>query len=272
MQDMKTRAVVSREYKVLLRADRFAGRQKQLLSSASGLWTDFVRAVEPLVFDIDGSLDTIENERLIGFLDSGTQHLRKGGYIFRVRRSADRGKPEITLKFRHPDRYVAEGRQMKSDRVRTEAKFEEDIKAPFVSLYSFSTRGRVDKNHMPGSLDDLARLFPDLSKRLDQVDGKTALSQVNSFTARELVITGPLLRIGSTPKVHLECALIVWYDANGRADTPVAVEFSYRYGNAAGEYGGKAARRAFDIFASLQNDMTEWLDPKPGTKTAFVYG
>jgi hypothetical protein len=268
---MKTRAVVSREYKAMLRADRFAGTQKQLLGSARRLWNEFVQVVEPNVFDVEGTLDTPEKPRLIGFFDSGAQHLRKGGYILRVRRSVDDGKPEVTLKFRHPDRYVAEGRQMKSDRIRTESKFEEDIKTPFVSLYSFSTRGRVGKNGVPSTLDDVTRLFPDLSKRLGQVDGRASVYQVNSFTARELVISGPLLRIGSTPKVHLECALIVWYDANGATDAPVAVEFSYRYGNAAGEYGGKAARRAFDIFATLQDTMTEWLDPNPRTKTAFVY-
>jgi hypothetical protein len=269
---MKARAVVSREYKVMLRADKFAGAQKQLLSSARRFWDDFLRVAGPAVFDADGTLDTIKKQRLIVFLDSDAQHLRAGGYIFRVRRSLDGDKPEVTLKFRHPDRYVAEGRQMKSDRIRTETKFEEDIKAPFVSLYSFSSQGRVGKKRIPATLNSVARLFPDLSKRLRVLDGAAALSEVNRFTARELVITGPLLRIGTTPKINLECALIVWYDQKGSDNEPVAVEFSYRYGNAAGEYGGKAARRAFDIFATMQSDLTEWLDPKPRTKTAFVYG
>jgi hypothetical protein len=268
---MKSPVVVSREYKVMLRAGQFAGTQKQLLGTARGMWDDFAKAVTPIVLDVEGTLDTIEKQRLIVFLDSEAQHLKTGGYIFRVRRELDGGQPEVTLKFRHPDRYVAEARQMKSWAISTKTKFEEDIKAPFVSLYSFSTRGRVGKKNVPASLNDVSRLFPDLSKRLAYTDDGVTMSAVNGFTARELVITGPLLRVGTRP-VDLECALIVWYDQDGAADKPVAVEFSYRYGDPSGEYGGKAARRAFDVFAAMQTELTEWIDPKPRTKTAFVYG
>jgi hypothetical protein len=269
---MKNCVVVSREYKVMLRAGKFAGAEKQLLGTARKLWNDFARAVEPIVSNVDGTLDTIDKQRLIVFLDSEAQHLKAGGYIFRVRRGLDGGQPEVTLKFRHPDRYVAAARQMKGLNIETKTKFEEDIKAPFVSLYSLSTRGRVGKKGVPTSLNDVSRLFPDLSKRLAQTDDGVTLSEVNHFTARELVIIGPTLRVGTKPKVNLECALIVWYDQNGAAEKPVAVEFSYRYGNPDGEYGGKTARRAFDIFAAMQSDLTDWIDPHPRTKTAFVYG
>ena len=36
--------------------------------------------------------------------------------------------------------------------------------------------------------------------------------------------------------------------------------------------GGNTAKRAFDIFETLQRELTEWVDPNPRTKTAFVYG
>src|SRR5262245_5078983 len=149
---MKTRQVVSsREYKVMLQAPKFAGTQKQLLATARQLWSDFARAVDPHVFKADGALDTIDKQRLIVFLDSQAQHLRAGGYIFRVRCALDGSQPEVTLKFRHPDRYVAESRQMKCRRLRAETKFEEDIKAPFVSLYSSSTRGRIGRKGTPAT-------------------------------------------------------------------------------------------------------------------------
>jgi hypothetical protein len=119
-------------------------------------------------------------------------------------------------------------------------------------------------------LDEVSHLFPDLSKRLGDVDGRLALRVVNDFTARELVITGATKRIGK--KIEIECALIVWYDRHGSATEPVAVEFSYRYGNAKGKYGNKVARRAFEIFERLQRELTGWVDPNPRTKTAFVYG
>lgn len=269
---MKRRKIVSREYKVMLQAPKFAGSRKQLVVTARRLWEDFSGAIGPVVVAAGGTLETIEKERLIVFLDSDAQHLRAGGYIFRVRRPLEGEQPEVTLKFRHPDRYVAESRQMKSRRIHTQAKFEEDIKAPFVSLYSFSTSGKIGKKPVPSRLDDVSRLFPDLSKRLGEVDGRHRLSQVNGFTARELVITGATMTIGTKPKVECECALIVWYDQNASAAEPVAVELSYRYGDKKARYDGKAAKRAFDIFEMLQRELTDWVDPNPRTKTAFVYG
>lgn len=255
----------------MLLANRFRGSSKALLTAAGNFWRDFSTAIGPLVLDTSGGLRTIDKQRLIMLLDTDAQHLRRGGYICRVRRALDGERPEITLKFRHPDRYVAEGRQMKG-RIRGDAKFEEDVKAPFVSLYSFSATGRLRKNTpVPATLADLAYLFPDLSKRLDTVDSRLTLTEVNGFTARELVVTGGSVKIGAKSKASVECALIVWYDQHGSSAEPAAVEFSYRYGNPAGRYGGKVARRAFDIFATVQRELTTWLDPNPRTKTAFVY-
>ena len=268
---MKSRKVVSREYKAMLRATRFAGTEKQLLDAARRLWEDFVEAIGPFVFHADGVLDTISKERLVAFLDTDAQHLRSSGYLFRVRRSLDGSRPEVTLKFRHPDRYVAEARQMKSRQIRAIVKFEDDIKTPFVSLYGFSTRGRVGKKDVPSTLDEVSALFPDLARRLGDTDGQLALTAVNGFTARELLITGPILTIGAKSRVVIECALIVWYDNSGPPDAPVAVEFSYRYGNPGGQYSGKVAKRAFDIFATLQSELAEWIDSNSRTKTALVF-
>jgi hypothetical protein len=47
------------------------------------------------------------------------------------------------------------------------------------------------------------------------IDGRLSLSVVNGFTARELLVTGATMRIGTKPKVDIECALIVWYDTHG---------------------------------------------------------
>ena len=255
----------------MLLASRFRGSSSDLLRAAGSFWRDFSTAISPLVLETSGGLTTIGKLRLIMLLDTEAQHLRKGGYICRVRRPIDGERSEITLKFRHPDRYVAEGRQMKSHML-VDAKFEEDIKPPFVSLYSFSATGRLRRHApAPATLDDLTYLFPDLSKRLDSVDGRLTLAEVNGFTARELVVTGGRLKISAKSKAIVECALIVWYDQQGSSTEPEAVEFSYRYGNPAGRYGGKVARRAFDIFATVQSELTTWLDPNPRTKTAFVY-
>ncbi len=269
---MKTRKVVSREYKLMLQAARFGNTDKQLLTAAGQFWEEFAGAIEPLVVSVEGTLDTIGKQRLIAFHDSDERHLWAAGYIYRVRRTLNGGRPEVTLKFRHADRYVAESRQMKSRRLRSETKFEEDIKAPFVSLYSFSTRGRVARNEVPATLDDVTAFFPDLAKRLGRIKKRQALSQVNGVTACETVVTGPIVTIGAKPLVEAECALIVWNKHGSTDGQPLAVEFSYRYGNPGGRYSGKIARRAFNIFEVLQRDLTDWVDTHSTTKTALVFG
>jgi hypothetical protein len=270
---MKTRKVVSREYKLMLQAARFAGTDDQLLVTAGQLWDDFAGALEPFAASVEGTLDTIAKQRLVAFLDSQARHLWAAGYIFRVRRTLEGGRPEVTLKFRHPDRFVAENRQMKSRRIRAEIKFEEDVKPPFTSLYGFSNTGRIGRKDVPITLDDVSALFPDLAKRLGKVDGSLKLRAVNGFTAREVVVTGPIVTLGAKPRVEAECALIVWYDHHrNTTNHPAAVEFSYRYGNPGGRYSGKVARRAFNIFEMLQRDLTDWIDPNSATKTTLVFG
>ena len=268
---MKTRKVVSREYKLMLQAAKFAGPEQHLLAVAHEVWEELVGAIAPFVVRADGALDTISKERLVSFLDTQARHLWVSGYVLRLRRTLEGSRPEVTLKFRHPDRYVAAARQMKS-RIPATVKFEEDIKAPFVSLYGFSTSGRVGRKNVPPTLNAAYAIFPDLPKRLGKSDVNLKLRAVNKFTARELVLTGPILTIGTKPRVEIECALIVWYDHHEHSNAPVAVEFSFRYGNTSGRYSGKVARRAYNIFDALQHNLTEWLDPNSSTKTALVFG
>lgn len=269
---MKARKVVSREYKLMLQAPKFAGPEQHLLAVAGELWGELGGAIAPFIVRADGALDTISKQRLVAFLDSQARHLWAGGYVLRLRRTLEGSRPEVTLKFRHPDRYVAESRQMKSRRIRATVKFEEDIKPPFVSLYGFSTRGRVGRKDVPETLEAVTAIFPDLSKRLGKFDGSLKLRTVKGFTAREIVVTGPILTIGTKPRVEIECALIVWYDHHDSNNSPVAVEFSFRYGSSTGMYSGKVARRAYNIFEVLQHNLPEWVETNSTTKTTLVFG
>jgi hypothetical protein len=264
--------VTSREYKVMLRPGRFKGTEKALLWAASALWRDFSRHVATIAVDTSGDFDAITTRRSITFYDTRDRRLNNFRYIFRERREADSRDRDFTLRFRHFDRYVAQDRQMEaSPPVDAKTKFEEDIKGPFVSLYSFSTRISVRDDTTFKTLEDIRRRFPGAADRIDGFKDDARLSAVNGFTARELVVTGATLQVGRTPKVDAECALIVWYDEKRAREKPVAVELSYRYGDKEEAYGGGATRRAFEIFNVLQTKLTKWVDPKPRTKTAFVY-
>jgi hypothetical protein len=79
-------------------------------------------------------------------------------------------------------------------------KFEEDIKVPFVSLYSFSTTV-PDPARTFRTLRDVARLFPDIPHRIGKVRDDEALAVVKGFTAHERVIVGASLRIGKSPRL-----------------------------------------------------------------------
>jgi hypothetical protein len=264
--------VTSREYKVMLRPGRFKGGEEVLLRSAKALWRDFSRSVAAVAVGVKGNLESVSTRRSITFYDTRSRRLNNARYIFRERRDASSRARDFTLKFRHSDRYVAQDRQMDADTsAEAKTKFEEDIKGPFVSLYSFSTRISVDDDAAFKKLEDLRRVFPGVADRVDGFRDDARLAAVNGFTARELVLTGGTLQVGRSPKVDAECGLIVWYDEHGASDKPVAVELSYRYGDKDEEYGGGVTRRAFEIFSVLQSKLTTWVDPKPRTKTAFVY-
>ena len=273
---MGRKAVTSREYKVMLRRNRFTGDEAQLLKAGGEFRRDLKKAVKGIV--IDGDLARIKVRRLIRFYDTAGRHLIAGQYIFRERHDPTRDEREVTLKFRHPDRYIAEDRDMdaaagagdgEGNAART--KFEEDIKAPFVSLYSFSTTLHIAREKKLNKLKDVGRMFPDIVNRLNDFPDGKALVVVNGFTAKELVIVGASLQLAKTPDMAAECGLIVWYDDARSDNKPVAVEFSFRYGDKNENYSGGVVRRAFEAFGTLQARLDNWVDPKKGTKTAYVY-
>jgi hypothetical protein len=72
-------------------------------------------------------------------------------------------------------------------------------------------------------------------------------------------------------KVEAECALVIWHDDDDATTPPVAVEFSFKYGDDDENYKGSAAREAYEAL-DLLNSLEAWVHPKPRTKTAFVYG
>ena len=272
---MKPQSVISREYKVMLRRNRFAGSRRALLTSANAAWRELSHRVADIALDTQGEFTTVKAPRLITFFDTSKQDLNRHHYIFRERRDTETGTREVTLKFRHPDRHVAQGRDMTAPGARKHArtKFEEDIKAPFLSMYSFSTTIEVDDKSRFKTLKDIARLFPDIRDRIKPFEADRPLAAVNGFTAREVVLSGPEVKVGKAPRVAAESALIVWYDNGDRKSTkPVAVELSYRYGDDDERYKGATARRAFEVFDVLHTRLKTWVDPHSRTKTAFVYG
>src|SRR5262245_51313844 len=104
--------VGSREYKIMLKASRFAGNEAQVLQAATQFWREGTHGFGPAVLFTSGSLDQVKSQRLIRFYDTSGQHLNRNAYIFRERLDIDGKVREATLKFRHADRYIAADRDM----------------------------------------------------------------------------------------------------------------------------------------------------------------
>jgi hypothetical protein len=181
------------------------------------------------------------------------------------------GEREVTLKFRHPDRYIAADRSMaaaKASEVKT--KFEEDVKPPFTSVFSFSTTQPLESGQVLKQMSDVADLFPGLADALEDLPHDAPLVLVKDFVGREVVLEGAQLLLGSRD-MAADCALVVWYDEGEMDTTPVVAEFSFKYGDEEEQYRASVAKDAYAILGLLQNGLTDWVDPNPRTKTAFVY-
>jgi hypothetical protein len=267
---MNNQRVSRREYKVILEAEKFTGKEQELLQAADKFWSNLKKAISVFVVGADGRLNNIQKGQTIRFYDTDTCRLHRNDYIFRERSDIGGQKREVTLKFRHPDRYIAQDRNMDTkDSNKGETKFEEDIKRPFLTLYSFSTTLEIASSKNLNKMKDLVGLFPDLENKLEHYNKDEQIDRVGNFTAIELVITGGNLQISKSPKVESECVLVVWYDNDGDHEEPVVVEFSFRYGDKDGTYGGEIAKRHCNVFMEL--NRLKWINRTSLTKTAYIY-
>ena len=265
--------VGSREYKIMLKADRFAGDEAAALKAATEFWREGVRVFGPAVLFTSGNLDQVKAKRLIRFFDTTSQHFNRNAYIFRERADLDGKEREVTLKFRHPDRYISADRDMGAAKgTKAKTKFEEDIKPPFQHLFSFSTSQVIPPDQNITKIKDVLRLYPGLTKSLKGFSDEEPLSLVDDFTAREIVVSGASMKLGKKHNVSAGCVLVLWYDHAESNGNSVVAEFSFKYGDNGEAYGGGTVRRAYDMFQLLQTRMGDWTDKDSKTKTAFVYG
>lgn len=264
--------VISREYKLMFKPELFAGDDDAVVARAGEFWEAYVEVLGDLVRDTKGSLDTVLHRRDIVFLDTDDQFLRCSDYAFRERieHGGDHdGRREVTLKFRHPDRYIAQGRDLSAAEPKhSKTKLEEDIKPEFLKLYSYSTKQPIGYDVTLGTVGAIDDLYPGLSHDLEGYNPDRGLETVADFTAHEIVIGGAELELGRDSGEVAECAMVVWHGEDG--ENPVVAEFSYKYGDPHESYGKKVAARAYEAFELVQA-MVDWVDPKSLTKTAYIY-
>jgi len=256
---------------VMLNAAKFAGDEDKLSAAAGALWRDLAAIIVPSAVAVSGTDDIERKRRRVRFFDTPDKWLRTNDYVLRERVDLENKEHELTLKFRHPDRFISQDREMTpADGLDAELKFEEDIKPPFQVLYSFSSTIAVKEDSGLETLKDVNRLYPGLVDAVENFPKMEPLSVVGGFTAYERVIKGTSFQIRNKPEVCAGCSLTLWYDSEA-ADMPVVAEFSFKYADDDEAYTAKMARRACDAFMDIQAGLSEWSDPRSMTKTAFVY-
>jgi hypothetical protein len=268
---MTRRPVGSREYKVMLKPERFDGTQDEVRLSVDAFWGEVGRLLEDLDIPTAGSFDQVKAHRRIRFFDTAEFGLNRRRYILRERIDVESEERQVTLKYRHADRYVAQDRDIDADdHEDSESKFEEDVKPPFVSVFSYSTTVKVDADRNFGQVEKVMDLFPGLVDELEDLDSGD-LAVIRDFCARELVLVGASVLLGKRD-IEAECAMVVWHDDDDPETPPVCVEFSFKYEDEEEDYRGSVARDAYDVLQVLGSELSEWVHPEPVTKTAFVYG
>jgi hypothetical protein len=262
--------VTSREYKLILKSDRFKDRSE----SSAIFW----ELVEALIKQEGGQIHARQNEeklRRTWYLDTPNLDLRCHNFNLRVREEKDEKKKyKVTLKYRGPDRYLSASQDVSSPE-EGETKFEEDVLPPFISKFSHSTSLKFKNEPDLNQMNDLIKLFPDLE--YFALPGHTPLQPVNNFVAREIAHYVGQFNFDQVPIV--KACLNFWYLPSAESDLPQIVEFSFDYDldkalledpTQLEQFPVPVVTGAYRMFQALQG-QTEWLNPDGTTKTAFAY-
>ena len=258
--------VISREYKLILDASRFhyQNEQSDVLS--------LMQAAKPAIEDaIDRNVTgtaTLDHDRQVRFFDTpGSCVLNQLGYSFRER--VENGDSEVTLKFRSPDRYIADFEDLSSSTNGAKSKLESDVGAnssvPFKVLYSHSTKAPNTRNL--NRMDDIHAHFPGFEDDYG-LDDDQALAVVGGLTVTERVYRNVDIDLGQH---DAEISITLWYAGQPSGNpSPAVAEISFKYEDPSADYTRKVVNRARRAFDALRG-LSDWVEPDGQTKTRFVY-
>ena len=258
----KVLRINSREYKLILSADRFADREGG------------IEALRDLVRLLTGKLDAdMEDQselevRRTYYLDTPARHLRQAGYALRVRFEEEDGKYKLALKHRAADRYLVGAKDLSSREDEDKLKFEEDILPAFRSVFSQSNSIWFESLPKLENLNDAAEIYPGLGDL--EVPGETPLAKVNDFEAHEVFCKLCKVKFGKKPKAKL--GLSFWY-LTPDDRWPLIAECAFDYGNKEqndDSFPTPVVQGANDLFRALQG-QPGWFDLNATTKTRYVY-
>ncbi len=261
-----------REYKLILRPDRFTTRQG---------FADYAqvvrRAAKAAAVPVTGLDRAIRHRvREVLFYDTERFDLYNNSFILRTRRLYDDGWPhpehELTFKYRHRDVDVAAAVDVRPTiACDSEIRFKEELLplrdriGGIRSLFSHNSILHSPAMTM-AALRDIARVFPALGAIA--VKGTTKIDLVNRTAVEEVFADMGQLHFGHGLKAKITLAL--WRDRGSQQ--PLVAEFGYQMKFARyNKLHHKQLHRSEDLLKRVQLVAKDWVWTGT-TKTAIVYG
>lgn len=264
--------ITHREFKLLLKAERFSNRKAVL---------DFNKMLADIADKAKvryEPMDPVDSQtRVVEFYDTADEVLRKNELIFRIRQTRAGGWPdetwEVTFKARAADRKKAETFDSSSSFPQLQKqKFKEEIlkDQPVGSIKSIFSNNCILESPqlditMP--LERIAEAFPHL-RSLD-LNLEEPLTIVKG--AKVFEIEAKLGNLFFGHHVTAMATLAVWARPIPDDFQPLIAEFGWSYHPVDDDKGREADKVADDFFKAVQLPLHDWITDGT-TKTALIYG
>jgi hypothetical protein len=257
--------VTSREYHVMLNPSDFSYATEQ--SNINALASDATTVVEAAINrDVTGTMSLSHNRQVLFFDTPSSCDLKNIGYIYRER--VENGDSEVTLKYRGPDRYIADFEDLSTSQSGESTKLEADISTTpsDTFLVSYSHQTTVPNTRTINDMHDIQTYFPGFNSNYDFASN-LGLSVVGNLNIIEHEYEGISIDLG---QFEGNVSVTLWYKGEPAVNTtPIVAELSFRYKDSSADYTKKVVNRAKLAFDALRS--MSWYDPAALGKTSFVY-
>lgn len=258
----------------MLKSKKFGNRDKTIKKKV-------IPAIRSQIQKQGGDIkeDVKVEECKVWYLDTKRHELnRNHNFFLRIREI--RNRYDITLKCRHPDRYISASYDLShpADDCRLKFKgfkFEEDITTPFHSKFSSQAKFEDHKTPKLNAIQDIIDIYPDLTSL--RIPSRENLKKVNKFVANEISYKLGNIVFSDGNKVVSEMSM--WYLPD-KDKSPAIVELDFDCNaqenpesnqTSLEEYPLSVTRNMNNLYSSLQRESIVDLAVSK-TKTEFAYG
>jgi uncharacterized protein YjbK len=278
-----SRPLDSREFKLILKPKLFKNFDSGI-SKVQDL-------VDTQLKKLNGKFDSNDADRILKYrktyyLDTPNFRLNSIFCFLRIRRDMESRNYDVTLKCRHPDRYISSSYDLSELKIH-DTKFEEDVIAPHISKFSTSVNFEQENKPKFNNIKEIKSTFPGL---ISNGLGNGKLLKVNNFEAKEVSVKLGKISYNRKKGDHKDDRKVTlflnfWYSPKYES-IPIIVEFTYSYkaikpkssisnkcnkhSTLIEEFPITLVRNTYDFYKSMQK--TEVADLKASkTKTEFAY-